>query len=61
MQILLTHPLAACDKHNINGVNTMKLTMNVKDSGMISRTGIVGSYAGIIATVIGTSRGNRKK
>lgn len=61
MQILLTHPPAACDKHNINGVNTMKLTMNVKDSGMISRTGIVGSYAGIIATVTGISRGNRKK
>lgn len=36
--------------------------MNIKDSRMISRTGTVGSYAGIVATVTGGgSRDGQKR
>lgn len=47
---------------NNDTMREMKLTMNIKDSGMVSRTGIVGSYAGIVATVTGGgSRDGQKR
>lgn len=46
----------------MNDMSEIQLTMNIKDSGMVSRTGIVGSYAGIVATVAGGgSRDGQKR
>lgn len=39
----------------------MKLTMNIKNSGIVSGAGTVCSYAGVIATMPGVSRRNGKE
>jgi hypothetical protein len=45
---------------HVNDVRT-KLTMNVKDSGMISGTGTVGRDARVVAAMSGSCRADRQE